>query len=227
MEHQEAVRQMAVEKYLLNELTPTVRDEFEAHFFDCQECAADLRATSAFLDEAKKQLGVAPQPVAKPVGKSWIAALFRPAFVSPVFASLLLVIAYQNFIAPGGASGFKNPEVLPSVSLVGGNSRGGTLSSVTVADGKPILVSLDVPTQDQYSSYEIALTSPAGAALWRLPISAEQAKDTVSVRIPTAHWVAGEYRLIVYGHGPGTEAADLARYRFNFNNDTKVITGRQ
>jgi hypothetical protein len=39
--------------------------------------------------------------------------------------------------------------------------------------------------------------------------------------------VAGEYRLIVYGHGPGTEAADLARYRFNFNNDTKVITGRQ
>jgi hypothetical protein len=225
MEHQEAVRQMAVEKYLLNELTPTVRDEFEEHFFDCRECAADLRATSAFLDEAKKQLGVAARPVAKPAGKSWVAALFRPAFVSPVFASLLLLIAYQNFIAHprliGEDSGFKNPEILPSVSLVRGNSRGGTLSSVTVADGKPILVSLDVPTQDQYSSYELALTSPAGAALWRLPISAEQAKDTVSVRLPTAHWVPGEYRLIVYGHARGIEPTDLARYRFNFSNDTK------
>jgi hypothetical protein len=158
--------------------------------------------------------------------------LFRPAFVSPVLASLLLLIAYQNFVAyprlAGDRSAFKNPEILPSVSLVGGNSRGGVRSSVTVADGAPILVSLDVPTQDQYSSYELALLSPSGATLWRLPISAEQAKDTVSVRIPTAHWPPGEYRLMVYGQGRTgvQQAADLARYRFNFSNDTNASTGK-
>ena len=36
---------MAVEKYLLQELAGEERDQFEEHFFDCQECATDLGAT--------------------------------------------------------------------------------------------------------------------------------------------------------------------------------------
>src|SRR5438477_2507028 len=216
MEHQEAVRQMAVERYLLNELTPAVRDEFEQHFFDCGECAADLSATSAFLDEAKKQLMRPAARPAKAAHKSWMALLFRPAFVSPVFASLLLIIAYQGFVAHPRLT---HPEILSSVSLVSGNSRGGPPSSVTVADGKPILMSLDVPAGDEYSGYELALLSPSGATLWRLPISADEAKDTVSIRVPTAHWAPGEYRLIVYGRVSGTaqQPKDVAHYRFDFS----------
>ena len=55
MEHHEAKRLMAVEKYLLDELPPQVRDEFEEHYFDCDECTTDLRATAAFLDAAKRE----------------------------------------------------------------------------------------------------------------------------------------------------------------------------
>jgi hypothetical protein len=225
MDHQDAVRQMAVEKFLLNELTPTVREEFEQHFFECQECAAELRATSAFLDEAKKQLGeVVHRPAAERAQKSWAAWLFRPAFVAPVFASMLLLIVYQNFIGTGAR--LDAPEIIRSASLVGGNSRG-TISPISVADGKPMLLSVDVPAQDQYSSYELALLSPAGATLWRVPVSAEEAVDTVSLRVPTTTWVPGEYRLIVFGHFPGAkEPRELAHYRFNVSNDPKVNTGR-
>ncbi len=38
MDHNQVTQLMAVEKYLLGELTPTARDEFEEHVFDCQEC---------------------------------------------------------------------------------------------------------------------------------------------------------------------------------------------
>jgi anti-sigma factor RsiW len=44
MDHQEAVRQNATEKYLLDELDPELRDQFEEHLFDCQDCALDVRA---------------------------------------------------------------------------------------------------------------------------------------------------------------------------------------
>jgi Putative zinc-finger len=37
MDHHQATQLTAVEKYLLDELPPELRDEFEEHYFDCQE----------------------------------------------------------------------------------------------------------------------------------------------------------------------------------------------
>ncbi len=42
MDHSEATRTMASEKYLLDELSDEARDSFEEHFFDCRVCAADV-----------------------------------------------------------------------------------------------------------------------------------------------------------------------------------------
>ena len=53
MDHQDAVRRGAIEKYLLNEISQAERDEFETHFFDCQECAEEMRTTAAFLAGAE------------------------------------------------------------------------------------------------------------------------------------------------------------------------------
>ena len=53
MDHNEALRLQAAEKYVLGELPPPLRDEFEAHFFECQECAQDVIATAAFVDNAR------------------------------------------------------------------------------------------------------------------------------------------------------------------------------
>src|SRR5579864_7251175 len=100
MDHHEAMRRSAVEQYLLGELPPSERDEFEEHFFDCQECAADLKATAAFLSGAKRELKRGP-PAAKTasIGKEpWLSFLWRPAFAGPAFAALLLVIGYQNLV---------------------------------------------------------------------------------------------------------------------------------
>ena len=49
MSHDEAVQTLAAEKYLLEELDPSLRDEFEEHVFDCNECSLDLRAGATFL----------------------------------------------------------------------------------------------------------------------------------------------------------------------------------
>ena len=44
MDHNEAVRIQATEKYVLGELPPPLRNEFDEHFFECQECAQDVKA---------------------------------------------------------------------------------------------------------------------------------------------------------------------------------------
>jgi anti-sigma factor RsiW len=53
MGHDEAVRTLATEKYLLGELDPELRDQFEAHVFACQHCAFDLWSAATFLEYAK------------------------------------------------------------------------------------------------------------------------------------------------------------------------------
>jgi anti-sigma factor RsiW len=53
MDHNEALRLRAVEKYVLGELPPSLRDQFEEHFFECQECAQDVKAAAEFVDNAR------------------------------------------------------------------------------------------------------------------------------------------------------------------------------
>ena len=53
MSHEEAVQTLATERYLLGELRPELRQQFEEHLLDCQQCAFDLWAASTFLAHAK------------------------------------------------------------------------------------------------------------------------------------------------------------------------------
>jgi len=230
MNHHEAVQRSAVEKYALNELSPGEREEFEEHYFECSECAADLRATVAFLDETRKELarqaaaGKSKRQVVSPSKRSRFDFLWRPAFAGPVFALLLLVVIYQNSpLSPrvtGGESGKMDlPEVLPTLSLIGAGSRGEPIPSLTARRGQPLLLLIDVPVTEQYSSYSCALVAPKGTVLWRVSVSPEQAKDTVSIRVPAARWERGDYTVLVQGlsGAPQGKPVEIASYRFTMN----------
>ena len=53
MTHADAIRTLAVERYLLDEMPEIERFAFEEHFFDCAECADDLRAGSTMRQAVK------------------------------------------------------------------------------------------------------------------------------------------------------------------------------
>jgi hypothetical protein len=220
MDHNQAT-QLTVEKYLLDELTPGEREQFEEHFFDCQECAVDVRATDAFIAAAKHEFTV--NPIAKtgignsnkrPLALSWPSAVAWLAL-----AASLLVMAYQNVMVfpnlRNQVAELKAPEVLPSLSLVGGNSRGGQLPVAEISASRPFLLQVDIPTQDRFSSYTCLWYSPSGSVSWRTEVSAQAAKDTVLIRVPSTDGAAGLYTLAVQGNEDrGGSPVDLAHYRF-------------
>jgi anti-sigma factor RsiW len=53
MTHQQAIDSMASERYLLDEMSEVERFEFEAHYFDCAECAEDVRLADMIREEAR------------------------------------------------------------------------------------------------------------------------------------------------------------------------------
>jgi hypothetical protein len=230
VEHQDAIQLGAVEKYLLGELTTPQRDEFEEHFFGCQECAADLRMTDEFLSIARQELkrGNFGKAASSRHKWSWLELFARPALLTPAFTLLLAVIAYQNGVVLPRINGqialLRQPGVVTTVSLIGGNSRGAASPSFSGPAGQPIVLSLDIPATRQYPSYACVLFHASGAVVWRVPVSAAQAQDTVSITVPAGALHAGDYTLVVQGIGVqdrpvrgSPQIADLAHYRFALN----------
>ena len=206
MEHSEAVRLMATERYLLGELSPEIRDAFEEHFFECQECALDVRAGAAFIDEAKLQLAVpAPAPAAPirpaPRRREWFA-WWKPAIAVPVFASLLLVIGYQNFATiPSLRSAARQPRLAPWATLHVGTRDGASLPVVADRKSGAVLL-IDVPETAAYSSFAFALADPQGKPFWAetIPASAtENGQQALSLLIPGTGLQPGSYALTISG----------------------------
>ena len=231
MDHQRAIDQHLVEQYLLNEMSPELRNEFEEHYFGCQECAADLRTTAAFLDAARDEFkktapagSTSPSDAKAPkIKQSWLF-LWREWFAVAAFATCLLVIVYQNAVVyprlRNEVASLEKPEVLATVSLVNGNSRGGTIVSAKTGDARALLLLVDIPAQDRFSDYTCLLYSPDHQLLWTVKVSAQDAKDTVSIRVPFANRTDGIYSLAVKGNQDGTASssgADLATYSFSLN----------
>jgi Putative zinc-finger len=229
MEHSEAVDQMATERYLLNELTPDQRDAFEQHFFDCPECALDLRVASTFVDEAKIQLPgltAAPaRPAAEPQnGKkrdwfAWLRPAFNPVFAGPVFTALLLVMGYQNTVQmPGLRAAADEPRVVPLTSLRGA-TRSGERKTVEASHKLGAGLVIDLPQEPVYPSYAFAMYDAQGKTVWTLESTAASLGQSgtgadagpVSLSIPGNGLQAGTYTLTVQGIAANGQRTELQR----------------
>jgi hypothetical protein len=217
MDHDEVVRQKMTERYLLNELDPEQRNEFEEHFFDCRECALDVRAASMFVQQSKTVLAescektTVPVPAAVPVG--WFAWL-RPALAVPALALLLVVIGYQNLVIyPQLKQALNRPQVLPWASI-NTRTRGASMQVIAVPPGGSFLLFVNIPPDSRYSRYIADLYNPAGKPEWSLPIPASSVQDQWLVQVPGAYREAGTYTLAVRGVTAAGEGEEVGRASF-------------
>jgi Putative zinc-finger len=226
MDHDMVVRQKMTERYLLDELDPAARDEFEQHFFDCKACALDVRSGALFVEQSKVVLAEKPEPVAAalPPTASVPAiprrlAWFRPAVVVPVMVLLLAVIGYQNLIIyPQLEQAFNSPQVLPWASVNVG-TYGSEGPVITTRRGEGFLLFVRIPPESGYSHYTAELYNPAGKLEWSLTIPVASGKETSAqdqwpVQVPGANREAGNYRLTVRGVTAAGESRDIGLTSF-------------
>jgi hypothetical protein len=237
MEHTQAIQLKAAERYVLGELPRDLREQYEEHFFSCETCAEEVNLAAAFVENSRAAMGSEPVlppvrlPVAakqRPATSGWFGAFLRPSFAVPVFAALLMLVAYQTFLviprlkAVGtqsvAALASAAPQALASFSLITADSRGGEPLMVTVAPEKPFSLYFDVPADGHFFSYICELQNAGGATEFSLNISAEQAKNAVQLLIPSSSLGTGKHVLVVRGLGTQQSAGDIgtevARYPF-------------
>jgi hypothetical protein len=236
MDHSEAVQLMAAERYLLNELPADLRDAFEEHMFDCPECAFDIRAGAAFVDHAKSELPHLPMQAASPARRDegtrnqeearakqpwWRTFFASPVIAGPVFAALVVVVGYQNFVTyPALKIAASEPRLLPSVALHAG-TRGGAHLAVEADPKQGVALMVDLPGQAAYTTYSFDLYDPQGKLAWTHKLSATAGSvvedGTVSLVIPGAGLKQGSYTLAVSGVASTGQRTELERQIFDIH----------
>jgi hypothetical protein len=226
MTHEDALRQMAVEQYLLGELSGESGNAFEEHFFECEICAADLKAGRALMDAGKAIANEEAtsqrisQPSILPRPRRHIAEQIRLWLLVPALAASLLILIYQNaFVLPSTrrqVARAEAPEVLNSLVLANINARGDTVPEIVAPRTGSFLIAVDIPTKVGFSGYICSLYGPSGSLLWQIPVSSQQAENTVSLRVPTQKAADGTNILVVRGIPATGNAApvEAGRYRF-------------
>lgn len=139
MTHDDAVRTLAAERYLLDEMSDVERHEFEAHFFDCETCAAEVRAGARLsAAAAEAEAPPVPAPVVPFRRRSW------PTVVAPwaAAAALAVVAGYQALITIPALRGRLAPHAVTPLILR--PATRGEAPVVSLAGPSPLVLSLDV-----------------------------------------------------------------------------------
>ena len=163
MTHQQALDGLASERYLLDEMTEVERFEFEAHYFDCEECAEDVRLGETIRQETRRAGTTALAPASAETGRRATVLTSprwwrRPVVAAPwaAAATLALVAGYQSLVTVPTLRESVSPQALEPVMLRGATR--GAATTVTIARGQRfVALSADVMDAPQSSalSYEI------------------------------------------------------------------------
>src|SRR6476660_3314126 len=102
MKHEDTLREMSVERYLLGELTGDSRNTFEEHLFECAECASEVKAGVALLEGARLELAANRREATTPrKAPSLFGWLLSPVWLAPALAACLALVIYQSaFVVP-------------------------------------------------------------------------------------------------------------------------------
>jgi hypothetical protein len=204
MDHNETIRLQAAVKYVLGELSPAQREEYEEHYFDCAECAVDIKALATFADTTREVLRQErAEQFAKdlvPARGGWLRWL-QPIVAVPAMAALLLIIAYQNTVTiphareEGGAAQI----AFSSYPLRGVNTAGEEGRTLTIHPAEAFSLDFDfVPTRS-YDNYIGQLEDAKGRVLLRSRIAGGNANQEAHLAIPAGMLQPGKYVLAFYG----------------------------
>ncbi|MDQ6758791.1 MAG: zf-HC2 domain-containing protein [Acidobacteriota bacterium] len=226
MDHSEATRINASERYVRGELTSPEAENFEEHFFSCTTCAADINLEHAFSENVKAVFREQPRPAtelsAKPARLGWregLAARWSFASWAPLAATacLLAIVGFQNALTipklrmevaqvSSGEAPFPFPLKLARGSEV-----------ITVPRSSFLFTPYFLLPGDAASGHFICdIETAAGQPVKHFTVAAPPAGQPLALLLKRSDFPSGTYRLQVRGeNGPDP----IATYTMNLRTD--------
>jgi hypothetical protein len=212
MNHDEAIRSGAAEKYVLRELSDELRDAYEDHFLECAECTRHMHALSGFAEGGAEvydnlHVEVVPKP------RSIWARFFQPSIAIPAFAAIALVLAvvgYQtsrtslgnsnNAIAAVAGTSALTDTTRGAIRLFGDERKGSAqIPVVRIHAGQGFTLNFDFLSPRKFDSYLGKLQDSSGRLILPVTLPGDMANREVNLAVPAGLVHAGKYTLSFVG----------------------------
>jgi hypothetical protein len=212
MDHNDAIRLQAGVKYVLGELSSVQREEYEEHYFDCAECAIDIKALATFADTTREVLRqekanqLAKDPA--PARAGWLR-WFQPTVAVPAFAALLLIIAYQNTVtirhareegSSGAAQLFVSSRA-PKMAVTRGAEE---IAGYLVRPNESLPLKFDFTPTPSFDAYVCQLLDESGRSMLQLRVPGSFTNKELNLVVPAGVVKPGKYALVFTGD-PGAK----------------------
>ncbi len=200
MDHRKAVDLHASERYFLGELSEGESEAFEAHFFECSECAEDVRTHAVLADNAKAVLGDRTFREAAPAQdkRGWLGAFGQfwgplqavPALAAIVFAALA---GYQSLVL---IPALRQPSIVSTLTLKPA-ARGEEPVYHAHKGDRFLPLRVEINTPQPVPEYHCELRADSGAVLFPMTAAAPPPGTPLTVLLPLAKLSAGHYTFVI------------------------------
>jgi anti-sigma factor RsiW len=223
LDHLKATKRNVADRYVLGELSQAQREEFEEHYFECVDCAEDVRAFLAISSNSRSVLvdvldcaEPAPAPRWTPLG--WFHALrsWRPPAIyaiAPALAMLALtaITTYQSITLRSQLVA----QAVPQFDLRP-DARGDEGEIRVQPSGNFLVLAADVPGVPRVVKWQIRRVG-SQIPLMNGTTPAPPPGASLSVLIPASKLGTGQYVLAVRPDGISQETGSEILYRFRMH----------
>jgi hypothetical protein len=205
MDHHDAVRTLAAERYLLEEMSESEREEFEAHYFECPTCAESVRAGAALADAARAgRVSAGAPPLVRTRGS------FTTIVSLAAAAALALVAGYQAFVTiPGLRRAIDAPQALAPIAVPPVSRGDGVVVART--DGAVVLA-LDINVDALSSQLVYDLRTDGGDVVLSGQSPVPPQGTPLLLLLPGKSLTSGQYAIVV--RDSASPAREVGTYRF-------------
>lgn len=200
------------ERYVLGDLPPVEAEEFERHYFECEECSRAVETAQIFAANASAVFAEQPAPLKAPQKSSFnLFAWLKPAFAIPMAAALALAIlaVYQNTVT---IPQLREARALPAFTLIGA-SRGEGAQVKVPAGTVSFALAADIPPGASLPKYRCVL-SEAGHPVFQVEAPSPAEGQPITILVPVGALQSGPHELSLFG---ASQKDKIASYAFDLS----------
>ena len=221
MSHEEALKSMAVERYLLGQMSEQEQATFEAHYLNCAACLEAVTFAGEFMQAAEpvaREVKAAEQRSKAPARekRGFFSLAWAPAFAMGLVVCLSGVSIYQATVIRDQRQTLARAEAPRQEFgfVVTGESRGAQ-NAIAVKRGTPISLRVEFTPEAQLTNYQADILTSANVLKYSVPLQIKPQDDSVNVSLRTDHLDSGSYKVVVRGQDAAGNQKTLASSSFD------------
>jgi anti-sigma factor RsiW len=191
IDHQEAVKNLMAERYLLGELNAAEREAYEEHLFSCDACFEQVKAGTEFVGHLRR-IGT-EETEAQPRWGQLIHRAFRPS-PALAFGVMFLCIAGVSVRQAMVIHQMKAPEVVTAVTVPPASRA--SHKAITAPRHGSFELRVVFPPQLESRSYRAQVVSSSGKQVASAVITNPETGE-LQMRLNAGSFEDGDYILVV------------------------------